>query len=55
MSAGPDAHEASGYQEGVCKAQDVLQDGGAEAVKAIRSLASVAWFSIPPVHRWLCP
>jgi len=53
MSAGPDAHEASGYQEGVCKAQDVLKDGGAEAVKAIRSLASVAWFSISPGHNHL--
>mmetsp|Transcript_19225 Transcript_19225/g.55830 ORF Transcript_19225/g.55830 Transcript_19225/m.55830 type:complete len:1053 (+) Transcript_19225:106-3264(+) len=54
MPVGPDAH-AGEYALGKCKAIDGGANAGEEALQAIRSLVSVAWFSISPAlnHLWI--
>jgi len=48
MPKGPDAHAGQPYSLGMCTAQDGGPTAGIDAVKAIHSLVTVAWFSILP-------
>jgi len=54
MPVGPDAHSGE-YALGKCQAIDGGVNAGEEALQAIRSLVSVAWFSISPMlnHLWI--
>jgi len=55
MPVGPDAHAGGSYELGKCKAIDGGANAGQDAVNALRSLVSVAWFSISPLknHLWI--
>mmetsp|Transcript_81529 Transcript_81529/g.212010 ORF Transcript_81529/g.212010 Transcript_81529/m.212010 type:complete len:568 (-) Transcript_81529:247-1950(-) len=48
MPKGPDAHSGEPYAVGMCGAVDGGSNAAEDAVKAIQSLVTVAWFSISP-------
>lgn len=49
---GPDAH-VTPYSPGICSWRNGGETAGAEAVKAIQSIHTVAWFSIHPNENYL--